>query len=56
MSAKWTVKCSVQWEIKKKKILDFPSGTVDKNLSNNARDMGSVFGLGRSHIPQSNYN
>ena len=46
----------VQWEIKKKKnILDFPSGTVDKNPSNNARDMGSVFGLGRSHIPKSNY-
>ena len=43
-------------DLKKKKILDFPSGTVDKNLSNNARDMGSVFGLGRSHIPQSNYN
>ena len=28
----------------------FPGGRVDKNLPTNARDMGSVPGLGRSHM------
>ena len=35
-------------------FLDFPSGTVDKNLPANARDTGSIPGLGKSHTPQSN--
>ena len=39
---------------RKKKILDFPHGTVDKNPPANARDTGSIHGLGRSHFPQSN--
>ena len=30
----------------------FPGGRVDKNLPTNARDMGSVPGLGRSHMLQ----
>ena len=33
---------------------DFPGGAVDKNLPANAGDMGSIPGLGRFHIPQSN--
>ena len=35
-------------------ILDFPGGPVVKNLPANAGDMGSVPGLGRSHMPQGN--
>ena len=35
-------------------FLDFPSGTVDKNPPSRAKDTGSIPGLGRSHIPQSN--
>ena len=32
----------------------FPEGTVDKNPLANAGDMGSIPGLGRSYMPQSN--
>ena len=32
----------------------FPSGLVVKNPPANARDMGSIPGQGRSHMPQSN--
>ena len=32
----------------------FPGGTVDKNPPANAGDMGSIPGLGRSHMPWSN--
>ena len=34
--------------------VDFPSGTVVKNLPANAGDTGSSPGLGRSHMPQNN--
>ena len=34
---------------------DFPGGTVVKNPSASAGDMGSSPGPGRSHMPQSNY-
>ena len=34
--------------------LDFPGGTVVKNLPANAGDTGSIPGLGRSHMPWSN--
>ena len=34
---------------------DFPSGAVVKNPPANAGDRGSIPGLGRSHMPQSNY-
>ena len=33
---------------------DFPGGTVDKNLSANAGDTGSILGLGRFHMPWRN--
>ena len=33
---------------------DFPGGTVVKNPSANAGDMGSIPGPGRSHMPRSN--
>ena len=33
---------------------DFPGGPVDKNLSANAGDAGSLSGLGRSHVPWNN--
>ena len=36
----------------KAKTQDFPGGTVDRNPSTNARDVGSVLGLGRFHMPQ----
>ena len=32
---------------------DFLGGTVDKNLSANAGDRGSIAGPGRFHMPQS---
>ena len=31
----------------------FPDGSVVENLLTNAGDMGSILGLGRSHMPQS---
>ena len=34
--------------------LDLPGGKVDKNPPASAGDMGSIPGLGRSHMPQSN--
>ena len=33
---------------------DFPGGTEDRNLPDNAGDMGSILGLGRFHMRQSN--
>ena len=33
---------------------DFPGGAVVKNPPASAGDMGSIPGLGRSHMPQSN--
>ena len=33
---------------------DFPGGAVDRNLPVNAEGMGSIPGLGRFHIVQSN--
>ena len=38
----------------KKKLRDFPGGTVVKNPPANAGNMGSIPGLGRSHMPWSN--
>ena len=35
-------------------LLDFPGGPVVKNLPANAEDMGSIPGLGKSHIPLGN--
>ena len=35
-------------------MMGFPGGSVDKNSSASARDMGSIPGLGGSHIPWSN--
>ena len=35
-------------------ILDFPGGTLIKNLPANARDRGLIPGWGRFHMPQSN--
>ena len=39
----------------KKKIRDFPGDAVVKNPPAKAGDMGSSPGLGRSHMPWSNY-
>ena len=38
----------------KNKYEDFPGGPVVKNPPANVRDIGSIPGLGRSHMPQSN--
>ena len=38
-----------------RKVLDFPGGSVHKNLSANARDTGSIPGLGRFHMLWSNW-
>ena len=38
----------------KVKDLDFLGGTVVKNPPANSGDMGSIPGLGRSHMPRSN--
>ena len=40
--------------VKKKILQDFPGGAVAKNLLANARDTGSIPGLGEFHLPQSN--
>ena len=37
-----------------KGVLDFPGGTVLKDLPANAGNLGSIPGLGRSHMPRSN--
>ena len=34
--------------------MDFPGGPVVKSLPANAEDMGSIPGLGGSHMPRSN--
>ena len=39
----------------KNNIGGFPGGTVVKNLPANAGDTGSSPGLGRSHMPRSNW-
>ena len=39
----------------KREVLGFPGGAVVKNLPANAGDTGSSPGLGRSHMPRSNY-
>ena len=41
--------------IKKKGERGFPGGTVVESLPANAGDMGSSPGLGRSHMPRSNW-
>ena len=41
--------------IHKKRIGGFPGGAVVENLPANAGDTGSSPGLGRSHMPRSNY-
>ena len=38
----------------KLKQKDFPGGPAVKNPPANAGDMGSISGLGRSHMPQGN--
>ena len=38
----------------KMQLRDFPGGAVVKNPPANAGDTGSIPGLGRSHMPQSN--
>ena len=35
-------------------IEDFPGGTMNKNLPDNAGDTGSIPGPGRFHVPRSN--
>ena len=40
--------------LKRKDELDFPGGTVVKNLPANTGDMGSIPGPGRSHMLWSN--
>ena len=41
--------------IQKKKIRGFPGGAVVESLPANAGDTGSSPGLGRSHMPRSNW-
>ena len=43
---------AITWS--RKLIEDFPGGTVDKNLSANAGDMGLIPGRGRFHLPWGN--
>ena len=38
----------------KTRILDLPSGTMEKNPPANAEDTGSIPGPGRFHVSQSN--
>ena len=45
----------IKVEIKKYLKIGFPGGTVVENLPANAGDTGSSPGLGRSHMPWSNW-
>ena len=50
--------CKGVWggeHLKNVSFLGFPGGTVVKNLPANAGDTGSSPGLGRSHMPRSNW-
>ena len=38
----------------KQALMDFPGGTVDRNLPASAGDTESIPGLGRLHMPRSN--
>ena len=40
---------------KKRNFSDFPGGIADRNPPANAGDVGSVPGLWRFHMPQSNW-
>jgi len=40
----------MKW-VQENKVLGFPDSSVVKNLSANAGDIGSIPGLGRSHMP-----
>ena len=46
---------SMTLQIKNIQGLGFPGGTVVENPPANAGDTGSSPGLGRSHMPQSNW-
>ena len=43
------------FQLKTKKIGGFPGGAVVENLPANAGDTGLSPGLGRSHMPRSNW-
>ena len=59
MTKKWSLKYSAMLPFphihKFSLILGFPGGAVVENLPANAGDTGSSPGLGRSHIPRSNW-
>ena len=46
---------SVNYQNTKTDVQGFPGGTVVENLPANAEDTGSSPGLGRSHMPRSNW-
>ena len=47
--------CSLGWPPERQmRLMDLPGGPVVKNPPANAGEMGSVPGLGRSHIPRGN--
>ena len=51
---KWEEQPIWNWFLTRTRSGDFPGGAVVKNPPANAGDMGSIPGLGRSHMPQSN--
>ena len=48
------VDCRIQKSTKNKNNVNFPGGSVDKNLPTNAGDTGLIPGPGSFHIPWSN--
>ena len=46
---------SASFLVNHEQLLDFPGGAVVENLPANAGDTGSSPGLGRSHMPPSNW-
>ena len=56
-NAKYQIKLERNWEktILKTDLGGFPGGAVVENLPANAGDTGSSPGLGRSHMPRSNW-
>ena len=48
------IKSKLLFVIRHYEEMDFPGGTLDKNLPANAGDRNSAPGLGEFHMPQSN--
>ena len=51
---KWLAYKNLLTQLQLKMLMNFLSGTMDRNPPANAGDVGSIPGLGRFHMPWSN--